>query len=101
MPFDSAYKFMATFHHLPIDGETHFVELVKGGPDVVLARCSKMLRADGSVIDLDEVRDTIVESLAPPFTLAKLEGLGQPLHVLDMSEVQKMDGGLTCLSLRF
>ena len=40
VPFDSAYKFMATFHHLPVDGVEHLVELVKGGPDVVLARCT-------------------------------------------------------------
>jgi len=33
--------------------------------------------------------------------LAKLDKLGLPIRVLDMSEVQKMDGGLTCLSLRF
>ena len=36
-----------------------------------------------------------------PDTLAKLDKLGLPIRVLDMSEVQKMDGGLTCLSLRF
>lgn len=36
-----------------------------------------------------------------PRTLAKLEGLRLPLRVLDQSEVQKMDGALTCLSLRF
>ena len=34
-------------------------------------------------------------------TLAKLERVGLPIHVLDVSEVQKMDGGLTCLSIRF
>jgi dimethylargininase len=36
-----------------------------------------------------------------PKTKKQLEALGCPVHVLDMSEVQKMDGGLTCLSLRF
>lgn len=36
-----------------------------------------------------------------PDTLRKLEKVGQPIHVLDVSEVQKMDGGLTCLSIRF
>jgi dimethylargininase len=36
-----------------------------------------------------------------PDTLAKLERLGMPIHVLDVSEVRKMDGGLTCLSIRF
>ena len=39
VPFDSDYKFMATFHRVPIDGVERVVELVKGGPDVILARC--------------------------------------------------------------
>jgi dimethylargininase len=30
-----------------------------------------------------------------------LEQLGYPIISLDMSEFQKMDGGLSCLSLRF
>ena len=36
VPFDSEYKFMATFHEATIDGVTQLVELVKGAPDVVL-----------------------------------------------------------------
>ena len=40
VPFDSDYKFMATFHHFTVDGVERVVQLVKGGPDVVLARCS-------------------------------------------------------------
>jgi P-type Ca2+ transporter type 2C len=40
VPFDSAYKFMATFHRVTVDGAEHVIELVKGGPDVVFARCS-------------------------------------------------------------
>jgi Ca2+-transporting ATPase len=40
VPFDSEYKFMATFHRLEVDGSERVVELVKGGPDVVLARCA-------------------------------------------------------------
>jgi len=39
VPFDSDYKFMATFHRVRVDGVDHVVELVKGAPDVVLARC--------------------------------------------------------------
>ena len=31
---------MATFHRVPVDGVEHVIELVKGAPDVVLARCS-------------------------------------------------------------
>jgi Ca2+-transporting ATPase len=40
VPFDSDYKFMATFHHATVDGGERVVQLVKGGPDVVLARCA-------------------------------------------------------------
>ena len=39
VPFDSEYKFMATFHKLPVEGVDRVVQMVKGGPDVVLARC--------------------------------------------------------------
>jgi Ca2+-transporting ATPase len=46
VPFDSDYKFMATFHRLRVDGTERVIELVKGAPDVVLARCS---RAGGPV----------------------------------------------------
>ncbi|HQT31042.1 MAG TPA: HAD-IC family P-type ATPase [Thiobacillus sp.] len=43
IPFDSAHKFMATFHHA---GET--VEMfVKGAPDVLLARANAWLAATG------------------------------------------------------
>ena len=43
VPFDSAHKFMATFHH---DGE--WVRMfVKGAPDVLLARADRFLGAAG------------------------------------------------------
>jgi Ca2+-transporting ATPase len=41
VPFDSDYKFMATFHRVPVDGAERVIQLVKGGPDVVLARCGQ------------------------------------------------------------
>jgi P-type Ca2+ transporter type 2C len=41
VPFDSEYKFMATFHRVEVNGAEHLIELVKGAPDVVLARCSQ------------------------------------------------------------
>jgi P-type Ca2+ transporter type 2C len=40
VPFDSEYKFMATFHRITAEGVERVIELVKGAPDVVLARCS-------------------------------------------------------------
>lgn len=55
VPFDSEYKFMATFHRVPVDGRDRLVALVKGGPDVVLGRCTGAgaVHLDGSVAPLD------------------------------------------------
>lgn len=60
VPFDSAYKFMATFHRVELDGVEQFVELVKGGPDVILARCGEALSPDGEVVPIERMRDEIV-----------------------------------------
>jgi Ca2+-transporting ATPase len=38
VPFDSDYKFMATIHQVHLEGEDHLVLLVKGAPDVIIAR---------------------------------------------------------------
>ncbi|MEV4514264.1 cation-transporting P-type ATPase [Dactylosporangium sp. NPDC049525] len=40
IPFDSSYKFMATFHRIQVDKTDRVVMLVKGAPDVVLDRCA-------------------------------------------------------------
>ncbi|MGA5300039.1 cation-translocating P-type ATPase [Nucisporomicrobium flavum] len=60
VPFDSEYKFMATFHRYPVDGVERVIELVKGAPDVILTRCD---RAGGLLLDdavpIGEVRDEI------------------------------------------
>ena len=55
VPFDSAYKFMATFHHAPLVDGGHFIEVVKGGPDVILARCSAAATADRGSVPLVDV----------------------------------------------
>ena len=44
---------MATIHHLPIRGETRTVMLVKGAPDVVLARCVEAAGPEGSSTAID------------------------------------------------
>jgi len=57
VPFDSEYKFMATFHRFPVDGVDHVFELVKGGPDVVLARCAQSGGPlSGSQVPIDAAR---------------------------------------------
>jgi P-type Ca2+ transporter type 2C len=60
IPFDSDYKFMATFHRIELDGASHVVELVKGGPDVVLARCSMAGGPfSGGQVSVDQRRSVI------------------------------------------
>ena len=57
VPFDSAYKFMATFHRVTVDGAEHVIELVKGGPDVVFDRCTQAGGPlSGSQVPLADVR---------------------------------------------
>lgn len=80
VPFDSDYKFMATYHHLPFDGANRLVGLVKGGPDVVLARCSTSLDADGSQVPISDVYDEI--------EAANEELAGRGLRVLAMAAAE-------------
>jgi Ca2+-transporting ATPase len=55
IPFDSDYKFMATFHEMKdADGRAIIRAYVKGAPDVILSRSSFGLLADGSSKKLTE-----------------------------------------------
>jgi dimethylargininase len=64
---------------------------------------------DKIVVDVDEtyaantlwINDYLITPAGFPATRAKLDATGIKIIELDMSEVRKMDGGLTCLSLRF
>lgn len=47
------------------------------------------------------VNDHLIMPRGFPNTRASLEPLGLPIIELDVSEARKMDGGLTCMSLRF
>jgi len=47
------------------------------------------------------VNDTLIIPQGFPETRKQLERLGLPIVALDASEARKMDGGLTCMSLRF
>ena len=50
VPFDSEYKFMATFHEMEDDGRKVVRCFVKGAPDVLLARSSQIRDADGGTV---------------------------------------------------
>src|SRR5580692_2988620 len=64
VPFDSEYKFMATFHDLPdwfaggIIQQPHFMS-VKGAPDVVVERCAYALW-HGEQVPFGTVREEIL-----------------------------------------
>jgi len=64
VPFDSEYKFMATYHDCPdwlaggILQQPHFVT-VKGAPDVVVERCGRALW-HGQQVPIGTVRDEIL-----------------------------------------
>ena len=47
------------------------------------------------------INDHLLMPRGFPDTKTKLKSLGLPIIELDVSEMQKMDGGLTCLSIRF
>ncbi|NHR04972.1 amidinotransferase [Chromobacterium haemolyticum] len=47
------------------------------------------------------INDTLITPSGYPDTLRKLKTLGLPIIETDTSEIRKMDGGLTCMSLRF
>jgi Ca2+-transporting ATPase len=60
VPFDSDYKLMATFHEFREDGASVVRCLVKGAPDVLLARSAVARGADGEAISVERGRDRIL-----------------------------------------
>jgi len=66
VPFDSEYKFMATFHDRPawlsagVLHEPHFIS-VKGAPDVIVDRCSTALW-HGEVVAMEQVRKDLLDA---------------------------------------
>ena len=56
VPFDSAYKLMATFHNMTnADGQPIVRCYVKGAPDVLIARSATILGADGKIDPLEKM----------------------------------------------
>jgi Ca2+-transporting ATPase len=53
VPFDSAYKFMATFHHMTSNTGTPVVRcLVKGAPDVLIERAGSYWMPGGQILPI-------------------------------------------------
>jgi P-type Ca2+ transporter type 2C len=57
LPFDAAYKLMATFHKMPGDDDREVMRcFVKGAPDQLLARSTHGLDAHQQTVPIDAVR---------------------------------------------
>jgi len=54
VPFDAEYKLMATFHEMDDGGRKVVRCFVKGAPDVLLARSSRYVDADGSAAPMGD-----------------------------------------------
>jgi Ca2+-transporting ATPase len=62
VPFDAAYKFMATFHEMQDEsGRSVIRAYVKGAPDQLLARSANAVSPDGGTVPVDKVRDRYLE----------------------------------------
>src|SRR5947209_2995555 len=91
VPFDSAYKYMATFHDRPewlmgpIVHQGHFMT-TKGAPDIVIDLCGSALR-HGQVVPIEQMRD---ELLAANTELSEqgLRVLACAARALDDAEMQ-------------
>jgi dimethylargininase len=74
-----------------------------------MAQHQAFKRFDKIILDPDEkqaantlwINDVLIVPTGFPHTHSKLDNLGLNLIEMDMSEARKMDGGLSCMSLRF
>ncbi|BCJ75502.1 ATPase [Catellatospora sp. IY07-71] len=60
VPFDSDYKFMATFHHMTGDAGAPVVRCyVKGAPDVLISRAASYRKPDGTVLPVTDANRSL------------------------------------------
>jgi Ca2+-transporting ATPase len=63
VPFDSDYKFMATFHRVDWQGDDRLVAVVKGAPDVLLSRSTEALVAHHETAPVSQFSDAITQEI--------------------------------------
>ena len=108
-------KYGNTFSTLEVGAGLHFKSSVNylGQDRILVTRDFKNHQAlkgyDKIIVEHKEkyaantlwINDHLLIPRGFPDTREKLDRLGQKIIELDVSEMQKMDGGLTCLSIRF
>jgi dimethylargininase len=85
----------------PGDGRLIAIEPLALVPEL---RKHEVIRVDAEetyAANCIRVNDRLLIAAGYPRLEAKLRGCGYPVCPLEMSEFEKMDGGLSCLSLRF
>ncbi len=77
------------------------IDSLRGHPALKGRDIVRVPEGDEYATNCVRVNDHVLMAAGFPRMQRALEQLGYDLVVLDMSEFQKMDGGLSCLSLRF
>ena len=108
-------KYQLTGSVVPVEKVLHLKTGVSYLENDILMASGEFLENDEfkkfSIIEVSEdegyagnsiwVNDTVITPQGFPKTTAALEKIGYRIVTLDMSEFRKLDGGLSCLSLRF
>jgi dimethylargininase len=83
------------------DGRVMAIDSLAGHPALKNHELVRVPRDEEYAANCVRVNDDVLVPAGFPRMRSSLEQLGYDLVVLDMSEFRKMDGGLSCLSLRF
>ncbi len=83
------------------DGRLVAIEAIAENPAFSDFEIVRVAAGEEYAANCVRVNDHVLVAAGFPRLEAALEGLGYPVLALAMSEFRKMDGGLSCLSLRF
>jgi dimethylargininase len=85
----------------PAEGTIVAIDALAGHPAFRSHAIVPVPSAEGYAANCVRVNDRLLFAAGHPLLAASLRRMGFDLLVLEMSEFEKMDGGLSCLSLRF
>jgi dimethylargininase len=85
----------------PGNGRIVAIDALAGHPALASQEVVRVPSDEAYAANCDRVNDRVLFAAGHPRLEASLRRMGYDLLLLEMSEFQKMDGGLSCLSLRF